>query len=245
MTEQWRTIPGLPEYEASTDGQIRNHKGKGGSARILRPHIDRHNGKVVKYRITIPVNGTSRTYQVARLIFTTWLGEIPAGKIVCCRDGDMTNTKIDNLILGDKSERFRQKAKKIGGPNRRPVLKMDTSLEVVDAYRSSREAARVNGFPKETIQDHCNLAIKSSVIAPDGFIYAWDDAKWLRRLLKRAMPELDEKGIRYTDPYTEEYWNLPIDAEPESGCTTLPWADALPIVGGGIRTAYENRSVSQ
>lgn len=228
--EMWRPIPCLDGYEASTDGRIRNHKGRGGSARILTPHVDRCNGKMVKYRITISVGGTSKSYQVARLIFTAWIGAIPDGKIVYCRDGNVTNTRVSNLALGSRDERFRQRAKKIGGPNRQPVLKMDSSMEVVAAYRSAREAARLNGFENSLITRQCNLQVKSSVFAPDGFIYIWDDAKWLQRLMKRAMPELDEKGIRYTDPGTEEYWNLPIEAEPDE--TGLTWAEALPVSGG-------------
>lgn len=242
--EEWRTIPGFPEYEASSDGKIRNHRAAGGAARELKPSVDRGKfGNVTKVRVVLHIGGRQTTQQVARLVFSAFVGPIQGGAIVCCRNGDMTDTRAQNLFLASRNDRFRKRAKEIGGSNRRPVVKIDTALEVVDAYRSASEAARKNGLTKPTVIDHANLRTKSTVLAPDGYIYAWDDENWLRRTLERAVPELEEKGFRFTPPATSEYWNdLLEDPEPQLDAAT--WEVALPLAGGlSFRKTTEHRSV--
>lgn len=233
QAEEWRDIPGVPEYEASTEGRIRSRKGPHGSPRVLTAHIDFHKGSVQKKRITIRMDGSYKSFQVARLVYTAWIGPIPAGKIVCCRNGDITDTRPSNLMLADRGQRFSERAKKIGGPNHRPVVKIDRSLEVVAAYRSAREAARLNGYKdKSSILRICNFELKSSIFAPDGHIYAWDDTRSIWAAMKRGMKELDALGIRYNNPFTGRYFDL----EPEPDFEVDPalwWSNAAPVIGGG------------
>lgn len=232
--EEWRAIPGIAGFEASSEGRIRNHKGAHGSARVLMPHIDTHKGSVAKKRITILVNGASKTFQVARLVYAAWIGPIPDGAIVCCRNGDMTDTRPSNLMLGDRGQRFSERAKKIGGPNRRPVVKIDRSLEVVAAYRSAREAARLNGYrDKSNITRICNFELKSSIFAPDGHIYAWDDTRSIWAALRRGMRELDALGLRYNNPFTGRYFDLPVGEGLDVDIESLLWNQAPALAGGG------------
>ena len=47
----------------------------------------------------------------------------------------------------------------------------------------------------------------ASLIAPDDFIYTFDDDAWVRKALSRARKELDAMNARYNDPFTECYYN--------------------------------------
>ena len=111
-------------------------------------------------------------------------------------------------------------------------MKIDLTLEVVDAYPSARQAAMDTTINRGTIQLYCNHKTKKSVIAPDGFIYAWDDTRSIWATMRRAMRELDEMGIRYNDPFTGRYFDIPphvdFDLDP-----TLWWAEASSGGGGG------------
>ena len=53
--------------------------------------------------------------------------------------------------------------------------------------------------------------------------------------VERAMRELDEMGIRYNDPFTGRYFDIPphvdFDLDP-----TLWWAEASSGVGGGTHS---------
>lgn len=235
--EEWRSIPGLPGYEASSEGRIRSHSGVNGAARILKPHIDRKNGCITNNRITLPEGGSRKTFQVARPVYTAWFGNIPDGQVVCCRNGNMTDAKPSNLFLSDRSKRFSERARKVGGSNRRPVVKIDRTLAVIEVYQSARQAARKNGFRcKYYITSVCNFQFKSSVFAADGFLYAWDDTRSIWTALKKAMRELDALGQPYNNPFTGRYFDLPFHEDDEIDLGGLQFAEASPLEPGGVMT---------
>ena len=113
-----------------------------------------------------------------------------------------------------------------------PVLKIDLSLSVIDAYPSARQASLDTNISRSSILLYCNRETKRSVIAPDGYIYAWDDTRRLWATLRRAMKELDEMGLRYNNPFTGRYFDL----EPEPDFDIDPalwWSDVSPALAAG------------
>lgn len=72
MTE-WRPIPGIPKYEASDGGEIRNAK----TGKILKPFND----PLQEYdRVSFYMNGRKKKYLVHYLVARTFLGEPPQGE---------------------------------------------------------------------------------------------------------------------------------------------------------------------
>lgn len=234
--EQWRDIPGMEGwYQASNFGQIRSWHSLNGQGRRKEPltlnPFDQGGCFMVSLRP--PGTGHSRMFTVASLVYMTWTGPIPPGKRVIHRSLDSSDNRSENLILGTRrTQAQRMNAIKPGAHNRRPVVKMDTDLSVVAVYSSAREAQRRNYFGDKVLMNYCNLKRKS-VIAGDGYIYAWDDDAWMRRTLKRAVAELEAKGIRFTDPCTEEYYSLPPALTDGLDLEAIPWADAPAAAGGG------------
>lgn len=245
-TEKWRDVPGYAGwYQASNAGRIRTWHSLNGQGRSKTPRIMKQKAYqgCVKVGLRNPDTGKQAVVSVASIIYKTWIGEVPPGKRVCHKRMNANDNRPENLVLSDlRFIAFQMNAKKNGPHNRKPVVKMDTDLTVVAVYPSARQAQRQNFFGDKTLIDYCNLK-RTTVIAGDGYIYAWDDERWLRKTIARAMREMDAAGIRYTDPGTEEYWNLP----PESGSATgsaPEWAEAAQICGGvPPRRTYENRSV--
>lgn len=102
----WRTIPGLPMYEASDTGLIRS---KSRSVNIR--HSDRQYRKVIPGKIlkltptvwrdrphymSVPIQG--KTHLVHRLVAMTWLASTWfAGAEVNHRDGNKRNNRVTNL----------------------------------------------------------------------------------------------------------------------------------------------------
>ncbi len=242
--EEWRDIPGYDGwYQISRWGEVRTFRRRGnplkspifrerrGSPVLMKPYLRKGRHLCVKLTDT---SGRAEEKDLARLMVTTWVGEVPARAIVWPKDGDPTNVSLPNLAVSSASEWVKTSPMADGFKNskvRFPVLKLDTSLEIVDCYHSVREAARRNPYSVMAILMYCNLK-RASVIAGDGFIYAWDDDNWLRKTLKRAKRELDALGIRYNDPYTERYYDLPAgpDLEPD-----IVWGE-VPACGGGLRS---------
>lgn len=157
----------------------------------------------------------------------TWLGGIPKGKRARHKDGNPFNNSRWNIEVSPPFCEYN----KNNPSKRRPVVKMDLTLEVLDCYKSARQAGRENGIGHRLILDYCNLTTRT-IIAPDGFIYAWDDDEWLRKTLEKARAELDALGIRYNDPHTEKYYDLPQEPEDDFDLTGLQWAEAPALVEG-------------
>ena len=118
------------------------------------------------------------------------------------------------------------------GSNRMPVLKIDRDLNILEAYSSESAAAKANGMNTSVLRDYCLHIRTRSVFAPDGFIYALDDERHLRKTLERAKAELDALGEWYNDPGTERYYDLEPEPETSIDPASIVWEEALPIAGG-------------
>lgn len=248
-TEEWRDLPGYDGwYQISDWGRVRSFRANNPhhpGSRSDKPkliHISISGGKYQGAKVCLrkPGAAESQSVSVPRLVAITWLGGIPDGARAYHKDGNPANNSRWNIAV-DWPNRVMNKTLK---PTRRTVVKMDLTLEIVDCYSGVRAASRANGLVHGSVRQYCNLATKT-IIAPDGYIYAWDDDKWIRKTLQRARAELDALGIRYNDPCTECYYDLPIEDEPDIDPAALWWSEAPPLRGGALRMppAFE-RSVT-
>lgn len=242
--ENWRDIPGYNGwYQISTEGRVRSYKAHGTGKRLDQPkelHPRLRNTSHGPYLVVTlkPDAKTHRTHTMTRLMAETWLKNLPPDYIIYLKNGNPADVSLSNMVVGTKEgQRARARAAFLAKKNKAyckklPVVKIDLTLEVVDAYPSARQAAMDTTINRGTIQLYCNHKTKKSVIAPDGFIYAWDDTRSIWATMRRAMRELDEMGIRYNDPFTGRYFDIPphvdFDLDP-----ALWWAEASSGGGGG------------
>lgn len=239
--EEWRDLPGYNGfYQVSNLGRLRSfrdkhHKG----ARLETPVALNPSRSKYGFYVVIKWEGKQRTLPVGKAVALTFLGNIPKGCVAYHRDGNPENNRIHNIAIGKRSEVSRKVMReKVAGRNRKPVLKINRELEIVEAYPSTCKAARANGYRQDEMWRFCTLAIAFSVFAPDDFIYTFDDDKWVRKALERARAELAALGIRYNEPHTEEYYNLPITPELAIDPDVL-WSE-VPACGGGGGTLLES-----
>lgn len=99
MATIWKKIPGLPGYEASSDGRIKvletGHITKGGDAgRYLKVEVAKGNERTMEY--------------VHHLIAKTFHGSIPKGMVVMHKDDNTKNNHKDNLKYGTQSDNVQQ-----------------------------------------------------------------------------------------------------------------------------------------
>lgn len=93
---EWRAIPGWPEYEASTDGEIRNVAARRGTrmGRLLKQRLS-SNGYLM---VTLSGQGVRKTLTVHRLILETFAGSPPDAHAQCAHgDGSRQNNRAENL----------------------------------------------------------------------------------------------------------------------------------------------------
>ena len=180
MTEHWRDIPdtgGL--YQISTEGRVRRYwpKSRKYTYLTLYTHKSKRknaNKKQVRCRIQL-TDGRRVERPVMKLVAEVFIG-IPEGMVAVHRNGDRSDNSITNIQFMD--------ARKLGvtfGVNacRRPVVKITPNGEVLDAYKSAREAGRQNYMSYQMVMDRCNGKRKREFA--DGYSFRWDDEKGDKR----------------------------------------------------------------
>lgn len=245
--EEWRDIPGYSGlYQASDWGRIRSfmptgkQREKAKSPHMIRPAYSAAKNQCYVSLVNEPDKREAgrraqKVLKMERAVFLAFHGEIPEGMVVSHRNGDAQDNRLCNLALKERGELSREvMRKKVAGGNRIPVLKIDRDLNILEAYSSESAAARANGMNASVIRAYCLHIPTRSVFAPDGFIYALDDERHLRKTLERAKAELDALGEWYNDPGTERYYDLEPEPETSIDPASIVWEEALPIAGGGI-----------
>lgn len=96
---KWKSVPGLPGYEASTSGEIKclatDHVTLGGDAgRYLKVEVARDGKRPLEY--------------VHILVCTTYHGKPKEGDVVLHKDDDTKNNRPSNLKWGTQSENIQQ-----------------------------------------------------------------------------------------------------------------------------------------
>ncbi|HIW31268.1 MAG TPA: NUMOD4 motif-containing HNH endonuclease [Candidatus Paenibacillus intestinavium] len=161
----FKTIPGYPLYEINNRGDIRR-LWKNAKKTLLKPALKRC-GYTIRL---LDSSGIRRELRVHKLMQHTFMRTPKLGEVLYHKNGNKLDNWINNLAYITRQEL----GKMTGGQSRQSVLKIDTSGEVVEIYRSARAAGKENFMSYQTIIDRCNGKVKKK-IAPDGFIYEWED----------------------------------------------------------------------
>lgn len=95
-TTQWKPIPAFPNYEISSDGQVRVIRNQ--KIKVLR--ADRKG----YHSVVLWVNSQPNTRLVAPLVAAAFIGEKPAGHVVRHKNGIKTENTPTNLCYGTPAQ---------------------------------------------------------------------------------------------------------------------------------------------
>lgn len=178
-SSEWREIPGYDGfYEINFMGDVRSWRGgrwgRLSSPRALTPYKKqpRGNGRRSN-RVYVKLTdstGKAREVAVVNIMVDVWKGGRPPGTVAYHLNGDTFDNRAANIGFITN----RELGKKTGARSRsRAVEKIAENGEIVEIYRSAREAARQNYMSYQTVINRCNGKVKGP-IAPDGYIYQWE-----------------------------------------------------------------------
>ena len=172
-TEEWRDIKGYEGlYQVSDWGRVkalkRNVVGKGRNQyddeHILKLHKSIFYGKK-RVQTALHKNGVKKYPIVARLVYETFVGDIPENMQVNHIDENPSNNFVENLNLmtpkqnsnwGTRNERI-SKAQLNDPSKSKKVDQIDLATgEIIATYPSAKEAARQLGFAQSNISRCCN-----------------------------------------------------------------------------------------
>jgi len=108
----WQTIPEYPDYEASVDGSVRSKDRTIKSAKV-RGGKRKLRGKILKpqqsgtghLQVDVWRDRVPTRELVHRLVLQAFRGPCPKGQCARFRDGDPSNTALDNLYWGVRGRR--------------------------------------------------------------------------------------------------------------------------------------------
>lgn len=105
MNEEWKPMPGYPNYEVSNTGFVRCIVDRRSRHKVQRPK--RRKAKVNKggYRTVSVRNerGILRTVYVHRKVLEAFVGEPWKHQVAKFIDGDKSNCRLDNLRWGRRT----------------------------------------------------------------------------------------------------------------------------------------------
>lgn len=138
ITPEWRTIPGIAEYEVSEYGDVRR-AGKASGARVgqvLKPHMSKQG----YLRYNLSVNDVSRKYSTHTLVARAFIGAKPAGMETCHNDGNRLNNHYTNLrydtSAGNHADKFAHGTLQCGEKHRLARLKETDVAEIRETYKA-------------------------------------------------------------------------------------------------------------
>lgn len=177
---EWYDIPGYGgKYQINYFGNIRRALKRG--YKDLHPYIKSSNGRRI-----VKLNGKEQV--VMKLMQITFIGALPPGKVAYHKNGIITDDALNNIGITTRSELGRLTGRSNGCEI--SVVKISPDGEIVDFYRSVREAGRKNHMSYQTILDRIGGKVKS-LYAPDGYVYCKDNAWAINKAVRRI--ELDRK----------------------------------------------------
>lgn len=176
----WRDIPGYDGlYQVDRMGQVRSWKWRVGR-RAKQPHLLTQylhkrggRGNSVYVKLTTPDGSKSKEVRVISIMRDVWMGGPRPGLVVYHKNGDLSDNCLHNLGFIS----HQKLGQKTGAQSkRRPVVKINTTGEIVEVYPSARSAAKANHMSYQTVLDRCNGVVKKP-FALDGHNYAFEDDK--------------------------------------------------------------------
>lgn len=177
----WYDIPGYDgKYQINFYGQVRRAL-KYGRYKELNGYIKSSNG-----RRCVKLNCKEQV--VMHLMRDTFIGQLPEGYVLYHKNGVLSDDELSNLGMIKREE-----LGKLTGTRNDcsvTVVKIDSNGEIVDFYKSVREAGRQNHMSYQTILDRINGKTKG-LYAPDGYVYVKEDDRSIQMAIRRI--ELDNK----------------------------------------------------
>lgn len=166
-TEEWRVIPGLEHYAASSAGRIRREATIAGGFGSRRPAGHILTPRPVRtghLKVTISVANKPSDQLVHRLVALTFLPPAPPGKDwVCHKDDDPANNRPGNLYWGDRRDNVNDmmrlggqcKGERVAGAKLSPAVIAAIRSEVA-AGRRQRDVARAFGTCQANVSLICS-----------------------------------------------------------------------------------------
>lgn len=155
---EWREIPGFPNYEASSAGEIRSKERvvqySDGRKRLYKPTVLSPTMSSGYKSVNLRNETGLYSKKVHFLVASAFLGQRPVGLDVRHKNGDRLDNRADNLEYGTRSENNLDGYRIRGYVTKLQKLSPSAAVEIVmkrNAGASQRSLAKEYGVSKSAI----------------------------------------------------------------------------------------------
>ncbi len=160
--ETWHIIKGSDDqFKVSNYGRFKRVYKIG--EKFLLPVLRKQCGNMV---VKVKFKGVYKSYRVKDIVAAHFLRKPQPNEVLRHANGIKTDDFAGNLQWIDRKKPGEITGAKSKG---KPVVKVDESGEVLEEYRSAREAARKEPYSRQTITDYCNRVTENSY----GDVFMW------------------------------------------------------------------------
>ncbi|MBM4762730.1 hypothetical protein GNT69_10595 [Bacillus sp. B15-48] len=164
--EAWKTIKGSDgQFLISSYGRVKRVYKT--TKKFLLPFRKKGQGNLL---IKVRFNNRYGTYKVGHLVATHFIRGLKPGEAVVRKNGIITDDYVANLRICSKQELGRMTAYK--AKSKEVVLLDPETNEVINEFRSAREAGRKTNFSYQAITDRCN---KVYPYKNNEFVFMWSE----------------------------------------------------------------------
>lgn len=174
----WRDVCGYGgKYQVSRHGEVRRVNSTG---LVHDMTAYTKSGRQFRGRLFVKLTkgGKSKEEPLLQIVAAAWLGQTPAGKVPYHMNGIVTDNRSDNIGFITRSELGKRTGAMADA--RAIVFMVDRDGEVVEVYRSAREAAKANFMSYQSVLDRCHNRIKNHY-ALNGYTFQFEEKPKKRR----------------------------------------------------------------
>ena len=176
--ERWYDIPGYEGlYQINWYGNVRRTL-KNKNTKIIKTRL-RTDGK---HTVKLYKGGKYKEWTIMRLMRITFIGNLPVGYVTYHKNGIKNDEELSNIGIISRSELTR----KINAKSKRSikVVKINSDGEIVEYYKSIRNAAKKNNMSYGTIAYYVSKKAQY-LYAPDGYAYCKDTNKEIAETIQK------------------------------------------------------------
>jgi hypothetical protein len=163
MSEQFKQIKEYPEYVINDKGIIKRN------GKVRKPTITPKG----YLRIRLSNNNVVKNFFVHRLVYETFIGDIPNGYYVNHIDENKQNNSIDNLNLmtNKENDNWGTRNSKIGRTSKQYILQKTLDGTIINRYNSSRVIFKTTDYDYINVLRCCKGQRKTH----KGYLWEFDN----------------------------------------------------------------------
>lgn len=186
VINEFGVIKALPKIREGRLDNLKNHSNTTKkSKRKYKERIIKQTFKQRYWYVCLMHNGIKKSYRVHRLVYISFIGDIPNNKVIDHIDGNTSNNHVSNLRCVTYSENRMNPTTYYKSCKKVLKLNLDTN-EVIKKYNSITEAMVDLGFDyKKSLSSHIGDVCNGKHASAYGYRWKWEEG-----------PQVTQKEIR-------------------------------------------------